>query len=205
KARFSAGGHCAARHSLAAVGPAPLPIGCHDEAAGWLNEEQLFLAAQDGGGGGRALQLLLSSGAREEPRPGGARGLHRRPFPQEGHGGRREEIQELKDEGNLTELLGSLDKLVEEAKQRELPAWRPSGLPEEDVRSAVVPYFLKQRKYLQKALKEREEGNATLARAVLAGREKIADLHEEIRRRKEEWQATVREGREIVNTLDELP
>uniref|UniRef100_A0A8D0DVZ6 Polyamine-modulated factor 1 n=1 Tax=Salvator merianae TaxID=96440 RepID=A0A8D0DVZ6_SALMN len=117
----------------------------------------------------------------------------------------REEIQELKDEGNLTELLGSLDKLVEEAKQRELPAWRPSGLPEEDVRSAVVPYFLKQRKYLQKALKEREEGNATLARAVLAGREKIADLHEEIRRRKEEWQATVREGREIVNTLDELP
>ncbi|XP_015275757.1 PREDICTED: polyamine-modulated factor 1 [Gekko japonicus] len=115
----------------------------------------------------------------------------------------REEISDLKNEGNLEALFKSLDKLVEEAKQRETPAWRPSGIPEQDIHSAVVPYLLKQRRILQKTLKEKEEGNAKLAEVVLAGRNKIADLQKEIQKRKEEWQVIARESREMANALDE--
>ncbi|XP_071313077.1 polyamine-modulated factor 1 isoform X3 [Agelaius tricolor] len=38
----------------------------------------------------------------------------------------KEEIQEVKDEGNLEALFSLLDKIVEEAKDREEPAWPPS-------------------------------------------------------------------------------
>lgn len=65
---------------------------------------------------------------------------------------------------------------------------RPSGIPEDDVRSAVVPYLLKQRRLLQQSLREKEEANARLAETVLAGRRRIADLQEEIQRRKADWQ-----------------
>ncbi|XP_063001936.1 polyamine-modulated factor 1 [Elgaria multicarinata webbii] len=114
------------------------------------------------------------------------------------------EIRELKEEGNLTVLFQSLDELIEGAKGRETPAWRPSGIPEEDARSVVVPYLLKQRKFLQKALKEKEKVNAKLAQTVLTGRKKIEDLQEEIRKRKEEWQAIAEEGRKVVSVLHEL-
>ncbi|KFP98464.1 Polyamine-modulated factor 1, partial [Leptosomus discolor] len=82
----------------------------------------------------------------------------------------KEEIQEVKDEGNLDMLFNSLDKIVEEAKNREEPAWRPSGIPEEDARGALVPYLLKHRGYLRSALREKEEENGRAAAAVLAGR-----------------------------------
>ncbi|KAJ6652167.1 hypothetical protein lerEdw1_013128 [Lerista edwardsae] len=116
----------------------------------------------------------------------------------------REEIQELRQEGNLEALFGTLDKLVEDAKDREAPAWRPSGIPEDDVRSTIAPYLLKQRRFLQKSLQEKEAANARLAEAVLAGRRRIADLQEEIQRRRADWQAIAQEGREIADGLQEL-
>ncbi|NXG38695.1 PMF1 factor, partial [Dromaius novaehollandiae] len=100
----------------------------------------------------------------------------------------KEEIQEVKEEGNLEALFNSLDKIVEEAKEQEEPAWRPSGIPEEDVRSAMVPYLLKHRAYLRKVLKEKEEENRKLAEAVLAGRDRIAELQRLIQDRKQAWQ-----------------
>uniref|UniRef100_A0A8C4PB04 Polyamine modulated factor 1 n=1 Tax=Dromaius novaehollandiae TaxID=8790 RepID=A0A8C4PB04_DRONO len=100
----------------------------------------------------------------------------------------QEEIQEVKEEGNLEALFNSLDKIVEEAKEQEEPAWRPSGIPEEDVRSAMVPYLLKHRAYLRKVLKEKEEENRKLAEAVLAGRDRIAELQRLIQDRKQAWQ-----------------
>ncbi|KAF1610149.1 UNVERIFIED_CONTAM: Polyamine-modulated factor 1, partial [Eudyptes robustus] len=100
----------------------------------------------------------------------------------------KEEIQEVKDEGNLEVLFNSLDKIVEEAKNREEPAWRPSGIPEEDVRSAMVPYLLKHRSYLRKVLKEKEEENRKVAESVLAGRDRIAELQQLIQARKHAWQ-----------------
>uniref|UniRef100_A0A670ZL90 Polyamine modulated factor 1 n=1 Tax=Pseudonaja textilis TaxID=8673 RepID=A0A670ZL90_PSETE len=87
----------------------------------------------------------------------------------------QEEVQALKEEGNLPVLLKSLDKLEREAKDKEGPAWRPTGIPEEDVRGAVVPYLLKQRKSLQKSLREKQERNSQLAATVLAGRQRIAE------------------------------
>ncbi|KFV01053.1 Polyamine-modulated factor 1, partial [Pterocles gutturalis] len=100
----------------------------------------------------------------------------------------QEEIQEVKEEGNLDALFNSLDKIEEEAKSQEEPAWRPSGIPEEDVRSAVVPYLLKHRAYLQKILKEKEKENRKAAESVLAGRDRIAELQQLIEARKRAWQ-----------------
>ncbi|XP_026545219.1 polyamine-modulated factor 1-like, partial [Notechis scutatus] len=115
-----------------------------------------------------------------------------------------EEVQALKEEGNLPVLLKSLDKLEREAKDKEAPAWRPTGIPEEDVRGAVVPYLLKQRKFLQKSLQEKQERNSQLAAAVLAGRQRIAELQEQIRRQKEEWQGTAVDGRKTMENLDDV-
>ncbi|XP_009633581.1 polyamine-modulated factor 1, partial [Egretta garzetta] len=115
----------------------------------------------------------------------------------------KEEIQEVKDEGNLEMLFNSLDKIVEEAKNREEPAWRPSGIPEEDVRSALVPYLLKHRSYLRKILKEKEEENKKVAESVLAGRERIAELQQLIQARKHAWQAIGKEQQELLMTFKE--
>nr|XP_013807548.1 PREDICTED: polyamine-modulated factor 1-like [Apteryx mantelli mantelli] len=115
----------------------------------------------------------------------------------------KEEIQEVKEEGNLEALFDSLDKIVEEAKDQEEPAWRPSGIPEEDVRSAMVPYLLKHRAYLRKVLKEKEEENRKLAESVLAGRDRIAELQRLIQDRKRAWQAISKEQRELVMTFKE--
>ncbi|NXT79483.1 PMF1 factor, partial [Zapornia atra] len=100
----------------------------------------------------------------------------------------KEEIREVKEEGNLDMLFNSLDKIVEEAKNQEEPAWRPSGVPEDDIRSAMVPYLLKHRSYLCKVLKEKEELNRKVAQSVLTGRNRIAELQQLIEARKHTWQ-----------------
>ncbi|XP_029437580.1 polyamine-modulated factor 1 [Rhinatrema bivittatum] len=116
-----------------------------------------------------------------------------------------EEIEEIKQEGNLEELLNSLDKLEKEAKERTGPAWRPSGIPEEDLCSVLVPYYLQQREFLQKTLKDREAENAKLAETVLAGREKIIAMQQQIQKRKEAWQALSKAQKEMVMTVVEPP
>ncbi|NWR88674.1 PMF1 factor, partial [Furnarius figulus] len=100
----------------------------------------------------------------------------------------KEEIQEIKSEGNLEGLFDSLDKIVEEAKDREEPAWRPSGIPEQDVQSALVPYLLKHRSYLRQVLREKEEENRKVAESVLAGRNKIVELQQLIQAHRQAWQ-----------------
>ncbi|XP_063172802.1 polyamine-modulated factor 1 [Candoia aspera] len=116
-----------------------------------------------------------------------------------------EEIQALKQEGNLLVLFESLDKLEKGVKDKDTCAWRPSGIPEEDARGVVTPYLLKQRRFLQKALQEKQEGNGRLGAAVVAGRERIAELQEQIRKRKDEWQGIATDGRKMMETFDELP
>ncbi|NXO14121.1 PMF1 factor, partial [Oriolus oriolus] len=103
----------------------------------------------------------------------------------------KEEIQEVKNEGNLEGLFNSLDKIVEEAKDREEPAWygwRPSGIPEQDVRSTMVPYCLKHRSYLRRVLREKEEENRKVAESVLMGRDRITELQQLIQARQQAWQ-----------------
>ncbi|XP_021387957.2 polyamine-modulated factor 1 [Lonchura striata] len=115
----------------------------------------------------------------------------------------KEEIQEVKNEGNLEELFSSLDKIVEEAKDREKPAWRPSGLPEQDVRSALLPYLLQHRAHLRRALRDREQRGGAAAEAVLAGRNRIAELQQLIQARQQAWQASSKEQRELIMTFQE--
>ncbi|KAM4604544.1 polyamine-modulated factor 1-like, partial [Discoglossus pictus] len=100
----------------------------------------------------------------------------------------KDEIQEIIDEGNLEALLNSLDNLEKEAGGKTDLEWRPCGIPEEDLRSHLVPYLLQQREYFRKILKERVEENAKMAQAVLAGRERIEQMQQEIEKRKKAWQ-----------------
>ncbi|NP_001084607.2 polyamine-modulated factor 1 L homeolog [Xenopus laevis] len=115
----------------------------------------------------------------------------------------RDEIQEIRDEGNLEALLDSLDKMEKEAGDRTELAWRPSGVPEQDLRSHLVPYLLQQRDYLHKVLKEREEENKRLAQAVLLGRRKIQEMQKEIETRKQAWQELSKAQRELILSVEE--
>ncbi|XP_032174776.1 solute carrier family 25 member 44 isoform X2 [Mustela erminea] len=113
----------------------------------------------------------------------------------------REEISEIKAEGNLEAVLDALDRIVEEGKDRTEPAWRPSGIPEADVRSVAVPYFLQQRDSLQRRVRRQEAENRRLAEAVLAGRRQLEQLEQQARARQQAWQALHREQKELPGVL----
>ncbi|CAH2321702.1 Hypothetical predicted protein [Pelobates cultripes] len=113
----------------------------------------------------------------------------------------KDEIQELKEEGNLEALLDSLDNLETEAGGRTDLEWRPSGVPEEDLRSHLVPYLLQQREYLRKILKEQIEENAKLSQSVLAGRKRIEQMQKEIERRQQAWQELSKVQREMILSI----
>ncbi|XP_074205673.1 polyamine-modulated factor 1 isoform X4 [Camelus bactrianus] len=101
----------------------------------------------------------------------------------------RDEISEIKEEGNLEAVLNALDVIVEEGKDRREPAWRPSGIPEKDLRSTLVPYFLQQRDALQRRVQKQEAENRQLADAVLAGRRQVEELQLQVQARQQAWQA----------------
>ncbi|KAM4013955.1 polyamine-modulated factor 1 [Anomaloglossus baeobatrachus] len=111
------------------------------------------------------------------------------------------EIQELKEEGNLERMLDSLDTLEREAGDNLEVQWRPSGIPEEDLRSHLVPYLLRQRGYLRRLVKEKQQENARLGQSVLTGREKIEEMRREIERRRQAWQSLSRSQRDLVLSL----
>ncbi|XP_049551231.1 polyamine-modulated factor 1 isoform X2 [Orcinus orca] len=101
----------------------------------------------------------------------------------------QEEISEIKAEGNLEAVLNALDAIVEGSKDCEEPAWRPSGIPEKDLCSAVVPYFLQQRDALQRRVQKQEAENRQLADAVLAGRRQVEELQLQGQAQQQAWQA----------------
>ncbi|KAB0387218.1 hypothetical protein FD755_002174 [Muntiacus reevesi] len=100
----------------------------------------------------------------------------------------QEEISEIKAEGNLEAVLIALDAIVEESKDRKEPAWRPSGIPEKDLRSAMAPYLLQQRDALQRRVQKQEAENRQLADAVLAGRRQLEELQLQAQARQQAWQ-----------------
>ncbi|XP_032116520.1 polyamine-modulated factor 1 isoform X1 [Sapajus apella] len=115
----------------------------------------------------------------------------------------RDEISEIKEEGNLEAVLNALDKIVEEGKDRKEPAWRPSGIPEKDLHSAMAPYFQQQRDTLQRHVQKQEAENQQLADAVLAGRRELEELQLQVQARQQAWQALHREQKELVAVLRE--
>ncbi|XP_006895824.1 PREDICTED: polyamine-modulated factor 1 [Elephantulus edwardii] len=114
-----------------------------------------------------------------------------------------EEISEIKQEGNLEAVMNALDNIVEEGKDRKGPAWRPSGIPEADLRSAMVPYFLQQRDALQHRVQKQKAENQQLADAVLAGRRQVEELRLQVQAQQQAWQALHREQRELLAVLKE--
>ena len=113
----------------------------------------------------------------------------------------REEISEIKEEGNLEAVLNSLDKIVEEGKANGEPAWRPSGTPEKDLCSVMAPYCLQQRDALCYRVQKQKAKNQDLADAVLAGRRQLQGLQQQIQALQQTWQALYREQRELLSVL----
>ncbi|XP_018421699.1 PREDICTED: polyamine-modulated factor 1-like [Nanorana parkeri] len=117
------------------------------------------------------------------------------------HSSIKAEVQEIKEEGNLEALLDSLDRMEKDSAAMTDLQWRPSGVPEEDVRDHLVPYLLQQREYLRKLVAERERENAKLARSVLAGRKKIEEMQQEIQRRQQVWQKLSKSQRDLILSI----
>lgn len=92
---------------------------------------------------------------------------------------------------------------MEEGKDRKETAWRPSGIPEKDLRSTMVPYFLQQRDILQRRVQKQEAENRQLAEAVLAGRRQVEELQLQGQARQQAWQALHREQKELMAVLRE--
>lgn len=64
---------------------------------------------------------------------------------------------------------------------------RPSGVPEQDFCSFLMPYYQKQEAYMKLELKKIREENAALAQKVQAGRERIAETENCIAMAVDEW------------------
>lgn len=67
---------------------------------------------------------------------------------------------------------------------------RPSGIPEKDLRSITVPYFLQQRDALQRCVQKQEAENRQLADAVLAGRRQVEELQLQGQAQWQAWQVS---------------
>ncbi|XP_044218957.1 polyamine-modulated factor 1 [Thunnus albacares] len=113
----------------------------------------------------------------------------------------QEDISRLTEEGQLESKLNELDKLESAAKNNPNPAWRPSGIPEQDFCSFLKPYYKKQEAYMRLELKKIRAENAALAQQVQAGRESITQTEHCISTTVDEWKASVTEFERLKSTL----
>uniref|UniRef100_A0A3P9IEP6 Si:dkey-6i22.5 n=1 Tax=Oryzias latipes TaxID=8090 RepID=A0A3P9IEP6_ORYLA len=113
----------------------------------------------------------------------------------------QEDISRLTEEGMLEFKLNELDKLEDAAKNDPNPAWRPSGIPEQDFCSFLMPYYQKQEAFLRLELKKIQAENAALAQKVQAGRENIAQTEQRISTAVNEWKAAVAEFEKLSSSL----
>ncbi|XP_068181321.1 polyamine-modulated factor 1 isoform X2 [Antennarius striatus] len=112
-----------------------------------------------------------------------------------------DDINRLIEEGRLDFKLNELDKLEQAAKDNPNPAWRPSGVPEQDFSSFLMPYYQKQEAYMRLELKKIKTENASLAQRVLAGRENIAQLEHQISTAVDDWKASVLQFEKLASSL----
>ncbi|ROL55528.1 Polyamine-modulated factor 1, partial [Anabarilius grahami] len=111
------------------------------------------------------------------------------------------EIATVIEEGDLQVRLQELDKLQELAKDTPHAAWRPTGVPEQDVCSDLVSYHKKQEEYMRIQLKKLQKENAGLAQKVQAGRENVTHTEQRIASGVEEWRASLEDLEAFVSTL----
>lgn len=67
---------------------------------------------------------------------------------------------------------------------------RPSGVPEQDVCSVLLPYHEGQEEYVRRELRKLQKENAALAQRVQSGRDRIADTEQHIAAAVDEWKVT---------------
>ncbi|KAF6726765.1 Polyamine-modulated factor 1 [Oryzias melastigma] len=113
----------------------------------------------------------------------------------------QEDISRLTEEGMLEFKLDELDKLEDAAKNDLNPAWRPSGIPEQDFCSFLMPYYQKQEAFLRLELKKIQAENAALAQRVQTGRENISQTEQRISTAVDEWKAAVAEFENLASSL----
>ncbi|KAG8004013.1 Polyamine-modulated factor 1 [Nibea albiflora] len=113
----------------------------------------------------------------------------------------QDDINRLIEEGRLDFKLNELDKLERAAKNNPNNAWRPSGVPEQDFCSFLMPYYQRQEAYMKLELKKIQAENAALAQKVQAGRESIAQAEHRISTAVEEWKASVTEFERLASSL----
>ncbi|XP_022616063.1 polyamine-modulated factor 1-like [Seriola dumerili] len=113
----------------------------------------------------------------------------------------QEDISRLIEEGRLEVKLNELDKLERAAKNNPDPAWRPSGVPEQDFCSFLMPYYQKQEAYMRLELKKIQAENAALAQKAQAGRESVAQTENRISAAVDEWKASVTEFERLASSL----
>ncbi|KAG7230361.1 hypothetical protein INR49_024466 [Caranx melampygus] len=126
-------------------------------------------------------------------------GIHKQ-FTEELRRTIQEDITRLIEEGRLEVKLNELDKLERAAKNNPEPAWRPSGVPEQDFCSFLMPYYQKQEAYMRLELKKIQAENAALAQKVQAGRESVAQTENRISAAVDEWK--VRRERSNINMTE---
>ncbi|CAL1613520.1 unnamed protein product [Knipowitschia caucasica] len=112
----------------------------------------------------------------------------------------QEDIVRLIEEGRLKTKLDELDKL-EKASKSKTHAWRPSGIPEQDLCSFLMPFYQKQEAYMRLELKKIQAENAALTKKVLAGRERISHSEQHISEVVEDWKASLKESEKLVSSL----
>ncbi|XP_045887404.1 polyamine-modulated factor 1 [Micropterus dolomieu] len=113
----------------------------------------------------------------------------------------QEDISRLIEEGRLEFKLNELDRLESAAKNNPEAAWRPSGVPDHDLCSFLMPYYQKQEAYMRLELKKIQIENASLAQKVQAGRESIAQTEHRISTAVDEWKASVTEFERLASSL----
>nr|XP_020501518.1 polyamine-modulated factor 1-like [Labrus bergylta] len=122
-------------------------------------------------------------------------------FIEELQGAIKDDINRLIEEGQLEFKLNELDKLEKTTKNNPNPVWRPSGIPEQDFCSFLMPYYQKQEAYLRLELKKIQAENAALAQRVQTGRESITQTEHHISTAVEEWKASVTEFERMASSL----
>ncbi|XP_072289508.1 polyamine-modulated factor 1 [Eucyclogobius newberryi] len=122
-------------------------------------------------------------------------------FIEELKGAIRVDITRLIEEGRLETKLYELDKLESDAKNKMDPAWRPSGVPEQDLCSFLMPYYQKQETYMRRELKKIQADNAVLTEKVLAGRERLSHTEHHISAAVEDWKISVTEFEKLASAL----
>uniref|UniRef100_A0A3Q1G4S2 Si:dkey-6i22.5 n=1 Tax=Acanthochromis polyacanthus TaxID=80966 RepID=A0A3Q1G4S2_9TELE len=123
----------------------------------------------------------------------------------------QEDISRLIEEGHLEFKLNELDKLESTAKNNPDPAWRPTGVPEQDLCSFLKPYYQKQEAYMRLELKKIQAENAALAQKVQAGRDSVAQTEQRIstavdewKVRQKQWKHTKRDIRAVHYNIPEI-